>query len=110
MLVARRPGEAYNIGNNEKQQNLDVARKILALTRRPETLLTHVKDRPGHDRRYALDSRKIRRELGWAPAIAFDEGLRRAVEWYRVHEEWWRAILSGEYRTFYQRQYGERTR
>jgi len=67
-----------------------------------------VKDRLGHDRRYALDSGKIRRDLGWAPAISFDEGLRQAVEWYRTHETWWRAIVSGEYRTFYQQQYGER--
>ena len=110
VLVAGRPGEVYNIGSNEERQNLDVAREILALTGRPETLLTHVKDRPGHDRRYALDSAKIRRELGWAPTVAFAEGLRQAVAWYRTHEAWWQAILSGEYRAYYARQYDERIR
>ena len=68
-----------------------------------------MKDRPGHDRRYALDHTKLRRELGWAPAIPFAAGLRQAVEWYRRHEAWWQEILSGEYRSYYQRQYGERT-
>ncbi len=108
VLLAGRPGEVYNIGSHEERQNIAVAREILELTGRPETLLTHVKDRPGHDRRYALDSGKIRRELGWAPTIPFGEGLRQAVAWYRAHKAWWQAILSGEYRTFYQQQYGER--
>jgi dTDP-glucose 4,6-dehydratase len=107
VLGAGRPGEVYNIGSAEERKNLDVAREILALTGRPESLLRHVKDRLGHDRRYALDSAKIRRDLGWAPAISFGEGLRQAVEWYRTHEGWWQPILSGEYRTYYERQYGE---
>ena len=106
VLGAGQPGAVYNIGSTEERRNLDVARAILALTGRPESLLRHVKDRLGHDRRYALDSAKIRRDLGWAPAISFDEGLRQAVEWYRTHEAWWQAILSGEYQTYYARQYG----
>ena len=106
VLGAGQPGAVYNIGSTEERRNLDVARAILALTGRPESLLRHVQDRLGHDRRYALDSAKIRRDLGWAPAISFDEGLRQAVEWYRTHEAWWQAILSGEYQTYYARQYG----
>jgi dTDP-glucose 4,6-dehydratase len=109
VLADGRPGEVYNIGSGEERPNLEVAREILRLTGRPETLLRHVKDRPGHDRRYALDHAKLRRDLGWAPAIPFAAGLRHAVEWYRRHEAWWQEILSGEYRSYYQRQYGERT-
>jgi dTDP-glucose 4,6-dehydratase len=108
VLLAGRPGEVYNIGSNEERQNIDVAREILALAGRPESLLRHVKDRLGHDRRYALESAKIRRELGWAPTIPFRDGLRQAVAWYRTHEAWWQAILSGEYQRYYERQYGHR--
>jgi dTDP-glucose 4,6-dehydratase len=102
-------GEVYNIGSGEERVNLDVARDILALTGQPESLLRHVKDRPGHDRRYALDSAKIRREIGWAPAIPFRDGLRQTVEWYRAQSAWWQEILSGDYRTYYGRQYGAGT-
>ncbi len=108
VLAAGRPGEVYNIGSGEEAQNLDVARAILRLTGRPETLLRHVADRPGHDRRYALAAGKLRRELGWAPTIRFAEGLAQTVDWYRTHEAWWQEILSGEYRTYYQQQYGQR--
>ena len=87
--------------------NLDVAREILALTGRPETLLRHVKDRPGHDRRYALDWTKMQRQLDWTPAIPFTEGLRQTVEWYRTHSTWWQEILSGQYQAYYKRQYSE---
>jgi dTDP-glucose 4,6-dehydratase len=109
VLAAGQPGAVYNIGSGEERANLEVAREILRLTGRPETLLAHVTDRPGHDRRYALDHSKIRREIDWAPAIAFSAGLRHVVEWYRRHEAWWQEILSGEYRTYYRLQYGERT-
>ncbi len=107
VLAAGRPGEVYNIGSGEERVNLEVAREVLTLTGQSESLIRHVKDRPGHDRRYALDDTKIRRELGWAPTIRFEEGLRRSVEWYRTHEAWWQEILSGEYQSYYQRQYGE---
>ncbi len=109
VLAEGKPGEVYNIGSGEERANLDVAREILRLTGRPETLLRHVKDRPGHDRRYAIDHGKVRRELGWESTVAFAAGLRHAVEWYRTNERWWQAILSGEYRTYYARQYGDRT-
>ncbi len=108
LLLARgNPGEVYNIGSGEERANLDVAREILRLTGQPETLLRHVKDRPGHDRRYALNHTKISRELAWSAAVPFAVGLRQAVEWYRRNETWWKEILSGEYQTYYQRQYGE---
>ena len=109
VLAEGRPGEVYNIGSEEERANIEVAREILRLTERPETLLRHVKDRPGHDRRYAINHAKIRRDLGWTPKIPFAAGLRHAVEWYRRHEAWWQEILSSEYRSYYQRQYGERT-
>src|SRR5574341_604831 len=107
ILAAGEIGEVYNIGSGEERVNLDVARDILALTGQPESLLRHVKDRPGHDRRYALDSAKIRRQLAWAPAVPFRDGLRKTVEWYRAQPAWWQEILSGEYRTYYERQYRE---
>lgn len=110
ILAAGQPGEVYNIGSGEERVNLDVARQILALTGRSETLLRHVKDRPGHDRRYALEWTKIRHDLDWAPTIPFRDGLRQTVEWYRAHPAWWLEILSGEYRAYYQRQYGEGTK
>jgi dTDP-glucose 4,6-dehydratase len=108
VLAKGKPGEVYNVGSGEERANLDVAREILRLAGQPETLLRHVKDRPGHDRRYALDHTKISRDLGWAPAIRFAAGLRHAVEWYQRNEAWWQEILSGEYRAYYARQYGER--
>jgi dTDP-glucose 4,6-dehydratase len=110
VLAAGQPGEVYNIGSGEERANLDAAREILRLTGQPETLLRHVKDRPGHDRRYALDHAKIRVELGWAPTISFANGLRHVVEWYRRHEAWWQEILSGEYRAYYDAQYGGLTK
>ncbi len=109
ILEAGQGGEVYNIGSAEERVNLEVAREILSLTGQSEPLLRHVKDRPGHDRRYALDSAKIRRQLGWAPAITFHEGLRQTVEWYHAHAAWWQEILSGDYRTYYERQYGTST-
>jgi dTDP-glucose 4,6-dehydratase len=109
ILAIGQPGEVYNIGSGAERVNLDVARQILTLTGRPESLLRHVKDRLGHDRRYALDWTKIRRQLDWTPAIPFAEGLRQTVEWYRAHAAWWQEILTGEYRAYYARQYGERS-
>ncbi len=106
ILAAGEIGEVYNIGSTEERANLDVAREILALTGRSESLLRHVKDRPGHDRRYALDSTKVRRQLDWAPTIPFRDGLHQTVEWFRTQPAWWQEILSGDYRTYYQRQYG----
>ena len=99
-------GQAYNAGGPDELPNIEVVRRILALTGRDESLIEHVDDRPGHDRRYSLGSEKLRGELGWEPAIGFDEGIERTVEWYRDNEAWWAPIRSGEYRDYYERQYG----
>ena len=100
------PGEVYNVGGPDEMANIDVVSRILELTGREESLIEHVRDRPGHDRRYSLDSTKTRAELGWQSAVSFDEGLERTVEWYRANEAWWGPIRSGEYRAYYERQYG----
>jgi dTDP-glucose 4,6-dehydratase len=108
-LVLRRglPGEVYNVGGPDETANIDVVRRILAATDRDESLIEYVTDRPGHDRRYSLSSAKVR-ELGWEPSRRFSEGLHQTVEWYRDNEWWWGPIRSGEYREYYERQYGRR--
>ncbi|HVD55418.1 MAG TPA: GDP-mannose 4,6-dehydratase, partial [Thermoleophilaceae bacterium] len=106
VLEHGRPGQAYNVGGPDECENIEVVRRILGLTGRDETLIEYVRDRPGHDRRYSLASDKILDELGWRAQVRFDEGLARTVEWYRDNEEWWAPIRSGEYRDYYERQYG----
>ena len=98
-------GEAYNVGGPDEVVNLDVVRRIVALTGADEALIEHVPDRPGHDRRYSLSSDKVR-ALGWEPRVRFGEGLERTVAWYRENAWWWEPIRSGEYRAYYERQYG----
>jgi len=106
VLLDGRPGEAYNAGGPDECENLEVVRRILELTGGDESLIEYVRDRPGHDRRYSLSSEKLRSELGWEPQVRFADGLERTVEWYRDNEWWWRPIRSGEYREYYERQYG----
>jgi dTDP-glucose 4,6-dehydratase len=98
-------GEVYNVGGPDEAANLEVVRRILEHTGAGEELLEYVADRPGHDRRYSLSSDKVR-ALGWEPRVRFDEGLRRTVDWYRENTAWWEPIRSGEYRAYYERQYG----
>jgi dTDP-glucose 4,6-dehydratase len=105
VLAHGRPGEAYNVGGPDELPNLEVVRRILALTGRDESLIAWVTDRPGHDRRYSLGSEKVR-ALGWEPRARFTEGLERTVAWYRERRDWWEPIRSGEYRAYYERQYG----
>lgn len=109
-LVARygKDGEVYNIGGNNERTNLSVARTVLSLLDMPESLIRHVDDRPGHDRRYAIDSTKIQRELGWSPKYTFDSGILDTINWYLGNRDWWSAVRSGEYLDFYERQYRER--
>jgi dTDP-glucose 4,6-dehydratase len=106
VLQGGRPGEAYNVGGPDECENIEVVRRILQLTGRDDSLIEYVKDRPGHDRRYSLASDKIRAELGWEPQVHFAEGIARTVDWYRDNEPWWEPIRSGEYREYYERQYG----
>ena len=110
-LVLRegRPGEVYNVGGGEELENLELTRRILLLTERDETLVRHVDDRPGHDRRYSLDSSKLR-ALGWRPERRLEEGLAETVAWYRDRRDWWEPLKSGEYRAYYERQYAARLR
>jgi dTDP-glucose 4,6-dehydratase len=101
------PGEIYNVGGGDEHQNIEVAERIIELTGADRSLLRSVPDRPGHDRRYALDTTKLR-ALGWTPAHDFERGLRETVAWYRDNRAWWEPIKSGEYRAYYERQYAER--
>jgi dTDP-glucose 4,6-dehydratase len=87
---------------------LTITGTLLKLLGRPESLIRHVEDRPGHDRRYAVDTSKLQRLTGWAPRVPFEDGLRRTVEWYRENEAWWRPIKEGEFRAYYERMYGQR--
>jgi dTDP-glucose 4,6-dehydratase len=100
-------GRVYNVGGPDELPNIDVVRRILELTGGDESLVEHVTDRLGHDRRYSLDSERVREELGWRPAVGFDEGIERTVDWYRSNEAWWGPIRSGEYRAYYESRYGK---
>ncbi|MDI6869849.1 MAG: dTDP-glucose 4,6-dehydratase [Bacillota bacterium] len=103
-----RAGEVYNVGAGEERTNLELVREILRLLGKPESRIRFVKDRPGHDRRYAIDSTKLRTELGWRPEVDFARGLAETVEWYMANRPWWEKIKSGEYREYYARMYGDR--
>ena len=108
-LVLRngRPGEVYNIGGHNERTNLDVVRTILRELGKPESLITFVPDRPGHDRRYAIDAAKIRRELGWAPRYDFAAGIRETIRWYTANREWLERVKSGAYRQGIREAFGE---
>jgi len=103
-----REGEVYNIGGRSEKPNLIVAQTILDRLGKPHSLIRFVADRPGHDRRYAIDFSKIERELGWKPTVSFEEGISRTVEWYLTHREWWKKIKTGEYLDYYNRMYKNR--
>jgi dTDP-glucose 4,6-dehydratase len=108
VLEKGRPGEIYNIGGSRSLPNREVVKQILAITGRPESLMTTVKDRPGHDRRYALSSEKIERETGWSPRMSFEQGLAYTVDWYKNNPEWIRRVKSGEYQRYYAANYADR--
>ena len=111
-LVLRqgRVGEVYNLGGGNERQNVEIAELILNALGKSRSLVRHVTDRLGHDRRYAIDAGKIRRELGWVPEREFASGLRDTIEWYRTHRSWWEAVKSGAYLDYYERTYGQRLR
>jgi dTDP-glucose 4,6-dehydratase len=101
-------GEIYNVAGNSEKTNLELIKAILHHLKKPESLITFVTDRPGHDRRYAIDSARIERELGWKPAASFSDALAATVDWYLKNEAWWRRIKSGDYLKYYDKWYGER--
>ena len=108
VLHRGRIGEVYNIGGNNEKANLEIVRLILKNLKKPESLITYVKDRPGHDRRYAIDSGKIQRELGWQPSYSFERGISETIKWYVNNQSWWTRIISGEYQKYYNVMYGGR--
>ena len=107
-LERGQPGEVYNIGSGHERTNLDVVREVLRLLGKPESLITFVQDRPGHDRRYGMDCSKIQREWGWRSEIDFSEGLARTIDWYRTHPDWIREIKDASYLAYYDRMYTRR--
>jgi len=108
VLERGRVGEVYNIGGLDVEENLAMAKRLLRVMGKPGTLLNYVKDRPGHDRRYALDCKKIETELGWKPAIPLDEGLRQTINWYKRNGEWLAGVRGGAYRSYYEKYYENR--
>ncbi len=100
-----KPGEVYNIGASNEMPNIEIIKLILDYLDKPESLIEYVKDRPGHDRRYAIDSSKIRRELNWKPDFLFREALKHTIDWYIKNKDWWERIISGEYQDYYKIQY-----
>lgn len=108
VLEKGRFGEVYNIGGNNEWYNIDIVKIILKILGKSESLITYVKDRPGHDRRYAIDSSKIQNELGWKPEHDFENGILKTVEWYNANETWWRKVMSGEYMKYYEQNYAHK--
>ena len=107
VLQKGQDGEIYNIGGNNEKANIHIVRLILAELDRPESLIQHVADRPGHDRRYAIDNTKITTQLGWKPSYTFEQGIRETIAWYLEHQEWMEHVTSGEYQAYYKNFYGE---
>ena len=103
-----RVGEVYNVGGHNERANIDVVKTILKQLGKPESLIEHVTDRKGHDRRYAIDPTKIHDELGWEPTTKFEDGIKKTVQWYLDNRDWWMGIISGEYQSYYDRMYGKR--
>jgi len=108
VLEKGRPGEVYNIGGGNERANIEITKKILAALGKGESLIKYVTDRPGHDRRYAIDSSKIESELGWKPVREFDEALADTINWYVKNQAWWKRLQSKEYKEYYLKQYGQR--
>ena len=109
-LIVRkgRVGEVYNIGGHNEKRNIDVVKIILKALDKPESLITYVTDRKGHDMRYAIDPTKIKNELGWEPETKFEDGIKKNIKWYLDNKEWWQEIISGEYQKYYEKTYGNR--
>ena len=109
LIIRRgREGEIYNVGGHNEKSNLDVVKIILKALGKSEDLITFVKDRPGHDRRYAIDPTKIHYELGWLPQTKFEDGIAKTIKWYLANKDWWQEIISGEYQKYYEKMYGNK--
>ena len=100
-------GETYCVGGNSEKPNIEITKKIIGLMDKSEDFIEYVKDRPGHDRRYAINFSKIKNELGWKPKVSFEEGIVKTIEWYKNNEDWWKNIKSGSYKEYYAKQYGK---
>ena len=103
-----RVGEVYNVGGHNEMKNIDIVKIICKELGKPESLITHVTDRKGHDMRYAIDPTKIHNELGWRPETKFEDGIKKTIQWYLDNKEWWETIISGEYQNYYEKMYGNR--
>ena len=103
-----RVGEVYNVGGHNEKRNIDIVKIILQELGKPESLITYVADRKGHDMRYAIDPTKIHNELGWLPETKFEDGIKKTIKWYLDNKEWWQEIISGEYQNYYEKMYGDR--
>jgi dTDP-glucose 4,6-dehydratase len=101
-------GEVYNIGGNNEKANIEIVKLIIKTLGKSENLIKYVKDRLGHDRRYAIDNTKITTELGWEPSYTFEQGMKETIEWYLDNRDWWEKIRSGEYMEYYEKMYGDR--
>lgn len=101
-------GEVYNVGGHNEKRNIDIVRIICQELGKPESLIVHVEDRKGHDRRYAIDPAKIHRELGWLPETKFEDGIKKTINWYLEHKKWWQDIINGEYQEYYAKMYGSK--
>lgn len=108
ILQKGRVGEVYNVGGHNEMKNIDIVKLICKALGKPESLIHHVTDRKGHDRRYAIDPTKIHEELDWLPETKFADGIKKTIQWYLDHEDWWQPIISGEYQQYYQKMYGGR--
>lgn len=103
-----RVGEVYNVGGHNEKKNIDIVKIICKELGKPESLITHVGDRKGHDMRYAIDPTKIHNELGWLPETKFEDGIKKTIQWYLDNREWWETIISGEYQNYYEKMYSNR--
>ena len=108
ILHKGRAGKVYNVGGHNEKQNIEIVKLICKELGKPESLITYVSDRKGHDMRYAIDPAKIHEELGWLPETKFEDGIRKTISWYLNHREWWQNIISGEYKNYYHMMYGNR--
>lgn len=108
ILTEGKSGQVYNVGGCNEKTNLEVVRIVLDRLGKPESLIKHVKDRPGHDRRYAIDASKIMNQLGWKPSVVFEEGIVKTIDWYINHKDWLGSVVSGDYQKYYERMYKDR--